>query len=48
MGIAATNKQVAVTGMDIHHIVNGKIAEHWSNWDTVGLLQQLGVVPTSG
>lgn len=45
MGIAPTNKQVTVTGITISRIANGKIAEEWSNWDTLGLLQQIGVVP---
>jgi predicted ester cyclase len=31
--------------MSIHRFVGGKIAEEWSNWDALGLLQQLGVVP---
>ena len=48
MGVWPTNKTVMVTGMDIHKIVNGKIVEQWSNWDTLGLLQQLGVVPPPG
>jgi steroid delta-isomerase-like uncharacterized protein len=48
MGIAPTNKTMELTGMDIHRIVNGMIEEHWSNWDTIGLLQQLGVVPAPG
>ena len=26
-------------------IVDGRIAESWTNWDTLGMLQQLGVVP---
>lgn len=45
MGIAPTNKQVTVTGITISRVANGKIAEEWSNWDTLGLLQQVGVVP---
>jgi steroid delta-isomerase-like uncharacterized protein len=48
MGIAPTNKQATVTGIGIDRFVNGKIEESWSNWDTLGLLQQLGVVPTPG
>ncbi len=48
MGIGPTNKTITITGIDIHRIVNGKIEEHWSNWDTLGLLQQLGVVPPPG
>jgi predicted ester cyclase len=34
-----------VTGIDIHRFVGGKIDEHWSQWDALGLMQQLGVVP---
>jgi steroid delta-isomerase-like uncharacterized protein len=45
MGIAPTNKQVTVTGITISRIANGKIAEEWSNWDTLGMLQQIGAVP---
>jgi len=26
---------------------SGRIAETWEVWDTLGFLQQLGVVPTS-
>jgi steroid delta-isomerase-like uncharacterized protein len=45
MGIAPTNKQVTITGITISRIANGKIAEEWSNWDTLGMLQQIGAVP---
>jgi hypothetical protein len=24
----------------------GKLAEDWNNWDTLGLMRQLGVVPS--
>jgi steroid delta-isomerase-like uncharacterized protein len=44
-GIPATGKQATVTGITIDRIVDGRIAESWNNWDTLGLLQQLGVVP---
>jgi steroid delta-isomerase-like uncharacterized protein len=43
-GLAATGKQVNLTGVSFMRIVSGKIAEVWSNWDALGLLQQLGVV----
>lgn len=43
-GLAPTGKQVTVTGIDIHRIVGGKIVETGGNWDTIGMLQQLGVV----
>jgi steroid delta-isomerase-like uncharacterized protein len=45
MGIAPTNKLVTVTGMTIDRLEGGKIAESWANWDTMGLMQQLGVAP---
>ena len=44
-GISPTDKKASVDGIWIHRIKNGKIAESWNVWDTLGLLQQLGVVP---
>ena len=46
MGIAPTNKQVTVTGMEVHRLVDGKIAEVWVEWDALGLMQQLGAIPS--
>lgn len=45
MGIPATGKQATVTGMTLDRIEDGRIVESYNNWDTLGLLQQLGVVP---
>jgi predicted ester cyclase len=45
MGIPPTGKQVTVTGLTISRVVKGKVVEEWTNWDTLGMLQQLGVVP---
>jgi steroid delta-isomerase-like uncharacterized protein len=45
MGIPATGKVVTVDVMDIYTVTDGKIAEHWTVSDMLGLLQQLGVVP---
>jgi steroid delta-isomerase-like uncharacterized protein len=45
-GIGATGKQGTVTGITIDRIEDGKIAETWTNWDTLGLMQQIGVVPS--
>lgn len=44
-GIAATGKEVTVTGTTIDRIKDGRIVESWTNWDALGLMQQLGVVP---
>jgi steroid delta-isomerase-like uncharacterized protein len=45
MGIPTSGKNVAVTGISIYRIANGKIVEHWANMDFLGVLQQLGAVP---
>ncbi len=47
-GIAPTGKQVTVTGITINRIANGKVVESWLNFDALGMLQQLGVIPTMG
>jgi len=46
MGIAPTKKSVRVDGIWILKCANGKIVESWNHWDSLGMLQQLGVVPT--
>jgi predicted ester cyclase len=46
-GIAPTGKEATVTGITIDRWAGGKVAESWTNWDTLGLLQQLGVVPAA-
>lgn len=48
MGITATGKQGMITGIDVYRIENGQIAEAWSNWDTLGLLQRIGAIPSLG
>ncbi len=45
MGLAPTGREATVTGITIDRIADGKIVESWSNWDTLGLLQQLGAIP---
>ena len=48
MGIPPTGKPVTVTGIDVFRIAGGKIAEHWAEFDMLGLMQQLGVIPAPG
>jgi predicted ester cyclase len=45
LGIPPTGKYTSVTESAISRIVGGKIAEHWSETDMLGLMQQLGVIP---
>ena len=44
-GIPATGKKVAVEATLVDRIVEGKFVEHWSSLDSLGLMQQLGVIP---
>ena len=44
-GIAPTGKQVTISGVSIARFSGSKMAESWINWDALGLMQQLGVVP---
>lgn len=48
MGIPATGKHVTVGYCDIWRLEGGKAAENWVQMDILGLMQQLGVVPTPG
>ena len=44
-GIAPTGKQFTISGVTITRFSNGKMVAGWVNWDALGLMQQLGVVP---
>jgi predicted ester cyclase len=44
--IAPTGKQVRVRGLDIWRMRDEKCVEHWNIEDNLGLMQQLGVIPT--
>ena len=45
MGVTATGNQVTFTGTQTDYISGGKIVESWSNWDTLGMLGQIGAAP---
>ena len=45
MGLSPTGKKIAVPGIIIYRIAGGKIAQHWIQTDSVGMLQQLGAMP---
>ncbi len=46
LGIPPTGKRVTMTGMDMLRIADGKIAEIWWSYDALGLMQQLGLMPS--
>jgi len=43
--IPPTGSTGIVHGMTINRVVDGRIIEAWDNFDTLGMLQQLGVIP---
>ena len=45
MGMPPTGKAITLSGLTLARVVDGKLAESWVNWDTLGMLQQLGVIP---
>jgi steroid delta-isomerase-like uncharacterized protein len=45
MNIPATGKQVALKGIDILRVNNGRITERWGEFDALGMLSQLGIIP---
>ena len=48
MGLPPTGKVATSTGITILRVAGGKIIESWQNLDLLGLLQQLGAIPTRG
>ncbi len=45
-GIPPTGKRVSLDGIHILRIADGRIAEHWGNNDDLGMMRQLGVIPS--
>lgn len=48
LGIPPTGKRVRISGVEIFRNADGKIVEHWNNYDDLGLSQQLGALPPIG
>jgi predicted ester cyclase len=48
MGVVATGRRVEAMGIDIVRVADGEIAEHWGEYDVIGLLRQIGVITHLG
>ncbi len=48
LGMPATGRHATWTEMHFCRLAEGQLVEHWANVDQLGLLQQLGVIPTPG
>jgi predicted ester cyclase len=46
LGIAPTGKRVTTSGISIMRLADDKIAEIWSTSDELGLMQQIGAMPS--
>ena len=48
MGAAPTGNAVSFNAISTHRIAEGKLVESWVNTDMLGLMQQLGLIPSQG
>jgi steroid delta-isomerase-like uncharacterized protein len=46
-GIPPTGRQVSLTGINMYHVAEGKVDAEWEQMDSLGMLQQLGVLPSA-
>ncbi len=46
MGIAPTGKQVRLRGIEILRIRDDRIVERWGEFDAMGMMEQLGFIPS--
>lgn len=45
--ILATGKEVAIHVIDIWRVADGQLVEHWGIVDNLGMMQQLGLMPSA-
>lgn len=46
MGMPPSGESFEATGMNLFHLNGARVAEVWTNFDDLGMMQQLGFVPT--
>ena len=46
-GVPANGRRLAWTEIHFLRVRGGQIAEHWTNFDQLGILQQLGAIPAA-
>ena len=45
-GVPPTGKAVTMAGIEFNRIADGKIAEHWAQFDLLAVMQQIGALPS--
>lgn len=48
IGIPASQNKIEVMGISIFRMAGGQVAEEWEGFDTFGMMQQIGAIPTPG
>lgn len=46
-GNPPSGRSVTISGMNFSRVVDGKFVESWGNWDSLGMMQQLGLLPAA-
>lgn len=47
MGVPATGNSALVTGVTASRVVDGRIVEEYNDWNLMGLMNQIGAMPTT-
>jgi steroid delta-isomerase-like uncharacterized protein len=45
MGVPATGKDITLPALNMYRFEDGRIAEQWIQFDSMGLMAQLGALP---
>jgi steroid delta-isomerase-like uncharacterized protein len=48
LGVEPTGRRVRIQGVILVHIRDGRIVEGWNSYDQLGLLRQIGALPSEG
>ena len=48
LGVAPSGNRVEVTGITIDRFSGAKAVESWTNYDALGMMQQIGAIPKPG
>jgi steroid delta-isomerase-like uncharacterized protein len=46
LGVPATHKRIGFKGLSLSRLEDGRIIEHWDEWDRHVWLEQIGVLPS--
>jgi steroid delta-isomerase-like uncharacterized protein len=48
LGVKPAGRRVRIAGIVLVQFADGRIIRGWNSWDQLGLLQQLGALPSAG